>query len=118
MLLEKQKMKLKADLAAALPLLSSPDPTTDMSRLYTVHWLLVNTRCFYWDYPHRPGGARQAKKRLPRDDCMALCPFVDYFNHANSGVGATDPNHFQHAADESVVRSHIQHYRLPGCCGS
>jgi hypothetical protein len=43
------------------------------------YWLVVNTRCFYWEYFKL---AREAKKRgqkLDRDDCMALCPFADYF---------------------------------------
>ncbi len=33
------------------------------------------------------GNGKMAKTRArQRDDCMALCPFLDYFNHANEGV--------------------------------
>lgn len=50
-------------------------------------WLIINTRCFYWDYPLTPP-ARLPKKRsdLKGIDCLALCPFADYFNHVDEGV--------------------------------
>ena len=49
--------------------------------------MIVNTRCFYWDYPDLPP-SRLPKKRqsLTADDCYAMCPFLDYFNHADEGV--------------------------------
>jgi hypothetical protein len=53
---------------------------------YKYHWALVNSRCYYWAF----GKARNPPKgqsSLPRDDCLALCPWVDYFNHDNKGVG-------------------------------
>ncbi|KAL1612728.1 hypothetical protein SLS60_000957 [Paraconiothyrium brasiliense] len=56
--------------------------------LFTYTWLIVNTRTFYWDYPDLPN----AHPRLPRkrqqltaDDCYAMCPFIDYFNHSEKG---------------------------------
>lgn len=58
---------------------------------YRYYWLLVNTRCFYWDFPHRANEEQQPKvkrprvsrpkKQRPRDDCMAMAPFIDMFNH-------------------------------------
>ena len=45
---------------------------------YVYHWLIINTRSFYCVAPGIPSAAP--------DDCMALCPFVDYFNHADAGV--------------------------------
>lgn len=45
---------------------------------YRYNWLIVNTRTFYWVAPG-------AKRPSVRDDCMALAPFADYFNHADTG---------------------------------
>lgn len=45
---------------------------------YLYFWLIVNTRSFYYDIS-------DIKKRSLRDDCMALCPFIDLFNHNDSG---------------------------------
>lgn len=55
--------------------------------LYQYYWLIVNTRCFYWTYFKRAKEAAKKGKTLSRDDCMALCPFADYLNHADEGVG-------------------------------
>ena len=46
---------------------------------YTYYWLIVNTRCFYFD-------ALGGQVPKSRDDRMVLCPFVDYFNHSDHGV--------------------------------
>lgn len=54
--------------------------------LYQYYWLIVNTRCFYWTYFKRAKEAARKGKTLSRDDCMALCPFADYLNHADDGV--------------------------------
>ena len=73
-LLAKQKAKLMKDFAhvrSSVPNLSFES--------YRYHWLLVNTRSFYYDL--LPG-----KKPKSRYDCMVLCPFADYFNHADHGV--------------------------------
>ncbi|KAI9784718.1 MAG: hypothetical protein M1816_000721 [Peltula sp. TS41687] len=45
---------------------------------YLYHWLVVNSRSFYYIIP--------GMMKLPPSDCMALCPFMDYFNHAETGV--------------------------------
>lgn len=54
--------------------------------LYQYYWLIVNTRCFYWTHFKKAKEAEKKGKTLSRDDCMALCPFADYLNHADGGV--------------------------------
>lgn len=58
-------------------------PSLDREK-YIYHWLLVNTRSFYYV----PKGSGR-----PDDgnDAMAMCPFADYFNHSDddSAVGYT-----------------------------
>ncbi len=56
-------------------------PGADKER-YLYNWLIVNTRTFYHEIP-----GRKKKKKIAREDCMALVPFADYFNHADEGVG-------------------------------
>jgi hypothetical protein len=56
--------------------------------LYKYYWLIVNTRCFYWTHFKRAREAERKGKTLSRDDCMALCPFADYLNHADDGVSS------------------------------
>jgi hypothetical protein len=56
--------------------------------LFMYTWLIVNTRTFYWEYPDLPNShPRLPKKRkqLTADDCYAMCPFMDYFNHSDKG---------------------------------
>lgn len=56
--------------------------------LFTYVWLIVNTRTFYWEYLDLPNAhPRLPKKRtqLTADDCYAMCPFMDYFNHSDKG---------------------------------
>jgi hypothetical protein len=72
-LIHKQQRKLDADLAAAqraFPEMNKP--------AFVQSWLVVNTRSFFYDLPLR---------RAPRvhEDKMILCPFIDYFNHADAG---------------------------------
>lgn len=62
---------------------------------YTYAWLLVNTRCFYWDYPVLGGALKEkgpakrgldgkvVERKRDRDDCLAMCPVLDYFNHTD-----------------------------------
>ncbi|KAI9754435.1 MAG: hypothetical protein M4579_004703 [Chaenotheca gracillima] len=76
-LLQNQKQKLSADYATV----SKAFPNID-EVVFRYHWLLVNTRSFYY---LKPG----VKKKPARDDCMALCPFSDYFNHADTGCPVT-----------------------------
>lgn len=73
-LLHKQEKKLKKDWSRVMGVF----PNASLER-YTHYWLVVNTRSFYFEPPG-------AKKVPARDDCMALCPFADYFNHADHGV--------------------------------
>ncbi|KAI9050359.1 hypothetical protein LZ554_005525 [Drepanopeziza brunnea f. sp. 'monogermtubi'] len=75
-LLAQQKKKLERDWAATTA--AYPDLSYDC---YLHAWLLVNTRTFYYVSP--TASARAAPKN--RDDCMALNPFADYFNHTSSG---------------------------------
>lgn len=51
-------------------------------------WLIVNTRCFYYELPGM-------KKPPSIEDRIVLCPFIDLFNHQDKGVsnilGCRDP---------------------------
>lgn len=75
-LLQKQEEKLKKD----WKVVSGVFPDVSYEK-YTYNWLIVNTRSFYYDL-------LESQKTLPREDRMVLCPFVDYFNHADHGVSA------------------------------
>ncbi|KAF2709686.1 SET domain-containing protein [Pleomassaria siparia CBS 279.74] len=82
-LLSNQRTKLEKDWTDLR--LSLPSITKD---LFTYTWLIVNTRTFYWEYPDLPKAhIRLPKKRaqLTADDCYAMCPFMDYFNHSDVG---------------------------------
>lgn len=80
-LLAAQQKKLENDWKDLQPFLPP-----DSKDLFSYTWMIVNTRCFYWDYPDLPP-SRLPKKRqsLTADDCYAMCPFLDYFNHADEG---------------------------------
>lgn len=73
-LLTKQRQKLEKDWALTLEALPSASYVE-----YIYCWLIVNTRSFYCDLSTR-------LKPLASADRMVLCPFVDYFNHADDGV--------------------------------
>ncbi len=79
-LLETQFKKFNSDWTLAQGLLTSAGRTVDDFKYY---WALVNSRCYYWKYASRRalGGGQ-----LLGDECMALCPFADLFNHGNEGV--------------------------------
>ncbi|KAI9675006.1 MAG: hypothetical protein M1817_001412 [Caeruleum heppii] len=81
-----QRKKLDEDYRAALAHL--PDEKME-KRAYMYHWLIVNTRTFYYV---GPGMQSKKKKARPviRDDCMALCAWGDYFNHADEGRSKAD----------------------------
>ena len=51
---------------------------------YSYHWLIVNTRSFYYLMP-----GHEAPE--DRNDAMALLPFADYFNHSDVAVCAVYP---------------------------
>lgn len=73
-LLPAQKSKLRADWG----LVSEVFPTALFER-YLYYWLVVNTRSFYFEVPN-------SKIQPSREDRMVLCPFIDLFNHSDSGV--------------------------------
>lgn len=80
--LRESTAKMNRDTETYLKGLSPSSP--DAERIFRWAWLLINSRCFYWDYPSsiiRKGARQPPKKKRDRNDCMALCPFVDYFNH-------------------------------------
>ncbi|KAF1991184.1 SET domain-containing protein [Aulographum hederae CBS 113979] len=79
-LLQKQKEKYRKDMGNLDNVIPQPK-----REVFLYYWLLVNSRCFYWviPSPKRRRGPRPPK--LAPDDCMALCPFADYFNHADHG---------------------------------
>jgi len=72
-LLQNQKRKLSEDWAAV----STAFPSLSYDH-YVYNWLIVNTRTFYFTSP---------RIKLPhptnKDDCIALSPFADYFNHTD-----------------------------------
>lgn len=79
LLLEKQKRKFSRDYTAvsvAFPSLSF--------NIYSHHWLLVSTRTFYYTPPDmKPDEVPDS------DECLALVPFGDYFNHSDNGCKAS-----------------------------
>jgi hypothetical protein len=82
-LLTNQRAKLEKDWKD----LHTQIPSIDKD-LFTYTWLIVNTRTFFWEYPDLPNShPRLPKKRaqFTADDCYAMCPFMDYFNHSDVG---------------------------------
>lgn len=95
-ILENQRKNYERDMSAFRSLLASRTPraSEDAAHMaeeaYSHAWLLVNSRSFYWDYPKSGSSSSsqhrnksKAVRKRPRDDCMALCPFIDYFNHVS-----------------------------------
>lgn len=70
---EQRLGKAWADVTAALP-------DTDW-RSFSYHWLILNTRSFYWVGPDQ-------EPPEDRNDAMALLPFADYFNHSDIEVSS------------------------------
>ncbi|TVY21615.1 Ribosomal lysine N-methyltransferase set11, partial [Lachnellula arida] len=77
-LLENQKKKLSLDWVAV----SKAFPELEYEK-YLYNWLVVNTRTFYFLDP------KKTKKQPTPDDCMALNPFADYFNHSSNGCNVS-----------------------------
>ncbi|KAF2741527.1 SET domain-containing protein [Polyplosphaeria fusca] len=98
-LLTTQQTKLTLDLETQHPPISTP--------LYTYCWLIVNTRTFFWDYPNLPTTSPYLPKKralLKADDCYAMCPFMDYFNHTTIGCDPThDSKGYQVTADRAYA---------------
>jgi hypothetical protein len=94
-LLRKQEQKISVDwtaVSAAFPTLSYES--------YLYHWFIVSTRTFYYTSPKI-----KTKKPLNRDDCLALVPFADYFNHADVGSEVTlSPSGYKICTDRRVKK--------------
>ncbi|TID26320.1 set domain-containing protein [Venturia nashicola] len=110
-LLKHQRSKFDRDWLA----LDGRIPET-LKDLYQYYWLIINTRCFYWTHFKKAKEAARKGKTLARDDCMALCPFADYLNHADEGCtfhydtkGITVVCDRDYAAGEEVVVSYGTH---------
>lgn len=73
-LLLKQERNLERDWSIVERVV--PDASKDT---YMHYWLVVNTRTFYYELPGVNG-------KRPKEDRMVMCPYVDYFNHADQGV--------------------------------
>lgn len=87
-LLNKQQKKLEKDWTE----LQTHIPSVKQD-LFTYTWLIVNTRTFYWEYPDLSNfNPRLPKRRtkMTADDCYAMCPFMDYFNHSDTGCTPTN----------------------------
>ncbi|RKF79672.1 Ribosomal lysine N-methyltransferase set11 [Golovinomyces cichoracearum] len=72
-ILSKQRKKIQTDWSIA----SNAFPCLTFEK-FLYSWLLINTRTFYFVPPSSCGVHRPFPKR---DDCMALNPFSDCFNH-------------------------------------
>ncbi|KAF2747449.1 SET domain-containing protein [Sporormia fimetaria CBS 119925] len=97
-ILTKQQRNIEADFCAVSATCISESeasfPKIDKD-LFIYTWMIVNTRCFYWDYLDLP----KVSPRLPRmrkdltaDDRYAMCPFMDYFNHTGDEGCVTETN--------------------------
>ena len=81
-ILANQLKKFRADRCLIQDVLTSSRRTVDD---FTYYWALVNSRCYYWKYAKSRKPVGGSGQRLP-DECLALCPFADLFNHGNDGV--------------------------------
>lgn len=68
--------------AEALPELRITEDDEQLAK-YLHAWCLVNTRCFYY-IPSSPSQKHKAKPPTDPNEAMALCPFMDLFNHMPS----------------------------------
>jgi hypothetical protein len=94
-ILKKQKDKIAADWTAV----SAAFPTLKYET-YLYHWFIVSTRTFYYTSPKI-----KTKKPLNRDDCLALLPFADYFNHADAGSEVSfSPSGYKICTDRRVKK--------------
>ncbi|KAL8645578.1 MAG: hypothetical protein Q9226_007239 [Calogaya cf. arnoldii] len=103
-LLRKQRKKLKADwkkVGEALPNISF--------ERYVHFWFLVSTRTFYFEMPN-------VKTHPPRNDRIVMCPFMDLFNHNDTGcnvhyadTGYTVTTDKTYDAGDEVYVSYGQH---------
>jgi hypothetical protein len=54
---------------------------------FKYYWMLVNSRCYYWNFAKSRKRKRGEEGKVSVNECMALCPFADYFNHGSDGAG-------------------------------
>ncbi|KAJ9641354.1 hypothetical protein H2201_006959 [Coniosporium apollinis] len=111
-LLQAQAEKYQKDWQTWQPMIPS-----EAEESFQYHWLIVNTRTFFWK--HHGSGAKKLSKKIRRtcnDDRMVLCPFVDYFNHSDEGCTVSNtPKGFAitcnrtYEAGEEVYVSYGQH---------
>jgi hypothetical protein len=94
-LLNKQKHKLALDWDAA----SSGFPHLSYDH-YIYCWFLVSTRTFYYT-----SSTPDTQNPPDSNDCLALVPFADYFNHADVGCGVIfSPSEYIFRADRQYVK--------------
>ena len=79
-LLRKQEAKFEKDIATV----QRQFPKLSVDR-YRYYWLVVNTRTFYYELPN-------LKEKRSNEDRLVMCPFVDFFNHADEGVSRAGQN--------------------------
>jgi hypothetical protein len=100
LLLENQEKKISQDwtmVSAAFPALSY--------RHYVHNWLIVSTRTFYYT-----SSKIKTKKPIKYDDCIALSPFADCFNHADVGCKVTfSPSGYEISADREIEKGQEIH---------
>jgi len=99
-------------IATALPDLHLIESNQQLAKFLHA-WCLVNTRCFY--YVPAPASAKhRARAKAPTDpnEAMALCPFMDLFNHM---APPPSPETFgSPARDESTQRPCKVRYTTTG----
>ncbi|RFU33037.1 hypothetical protein B7463_g3259, partial [Scytalidium lignicola] len=94
-ILKSQKKKISSDWTIVYS--AFPDLSYD---LYLYNWFLVNTRTFY--YTSRK---LKTKKQLSHDDCLALIPLADSFNHNDVGCEVTySLSGYQICADKGIKK--------------
>ncbi|KAI4248423.1 MAG: hypothetical protein L6R40_000982 [Gallowayella cf. fulva] len=93
-LLQEQKRKLRTDWR----MIKETLPKTSFEK-YVHFWFIVNTRTFYFENPN-------VKTHPPRHDCIVMCPFIDLFNHDDTGCNV------QYGLDGYSVTSDKAYRRL------
>ncbi|KAH6664585.1 hypothetical protein B0J14DRAFT_681686 [Halenospora varia] len=95
-LLEKQKKKISSDWTAVSTAFS-----TLSYEIYLYNWFIVSTRTFYYISPKI-----RTKKPFNHDDCLALIPLADVFNHADVGCKVTfSPSGYKSAPTDKLRRA-------------
>ncbi|TGO07454.1 hypothetical protein BTUL_0275g00160 [Botrytis tulipae] len=94
-LIQNQMIKISSDWTAV----STAFPTLPYDH-YLYNWLLVSTRTFYYNSP-----TIETKKPPSHDDCLALIPLADNFNHADDGCEVTSsPSGYKICADRQIAK--------------